>query len=146
MSDVHDKETRSYNMSRIASRNTKPELIVRRFLHSRGLRYSLRNKHLPGNPDIVFSRFRAAVFVNGCFWHGHKNCKYFVIPKTRTEWWTKKINGNIQRDKNAIRELHKLDWKTIVIWECALKSKKAEATLTNILNQLTTLKHRYAQA
>jgi len=144
MSDVHDKETRIYNMSRITSRTTKPELLVRKFLFSKGLLYRLHDKKLPRKPDLTVGKFRTEIFVNGCFWHGHKNCKYFVIPQTRTEWWTEKINGNIQRDKNAIRELHKLDWKTIVIWECALKSKKAEATLMNILNQLTTHKHRYA--
>lgn len=92
MADVHTKEVRSYNMSRIPSKDTKPELIVRRFLFANGFRYRLQDKKLPGKPDIVLRKYKTVIFVHGCFWHGHENCKYFVIPKTRTSFWMKKIN------------------------------------------------------
>lgn len=91
MADVHNVETRSYNMSRIRGKNTKPEILVRKFLHSKGLRFVLNNKKLPGKLDIVLPRYKSMVFVNGCFWHGHKGCEYFVLPKTRSEWWEEKI-------------------------------------------------------
>jgi len=90
MADVHDKLTRSYNMSRIKSKDTKPEMLVRKFLFSKGFRYRLHVKNLPGKPDIVLPKYRTVIFVNGCFWHGHENCKYFVIPKTRTNRWKEK--------------------------------------------------------
>ena len=107
MADVHTKETRSYNMSRIKGKNTKPEMLVRRFLHAHGYRYRLHDKKLPGKPDIVLPKYKTVIFVHGCFWHGHKNCKYFVVPKTRTEWWLNKINGNIANDAKAIKALKK---------------------------------------
>ncbi|MCK5028138.1 MAG: DNA mismatch endonuclease Vsr [Bacteroidales bacterium] len=121
MTDTHDKETRSYNMSRIKSRNTKPELIIRKFLHANGFRYRLNAKNLPGKPDIVLPKYKTVIFINGCFWHGHENCKYFVVPKTRTEWWLEKINRTKLRDKNAIKLLIQLDWQVITIWECEIK-------------------------
>ena len=86
MADVHTKEIRSYNMSRIKGRNTKPEMLVRRFLHANGFRYKLHDKSLPGKPDIVLPKYKTVIFVHGCFWHGHTKCKYFVVPKTRTDW------------------------------------------------------------
>ena len=94
MADVHDKKTRSYNMSRIKGKDTKPELLVRKFLHAHGYRYRLNVKTLPGKPDIVLPKYHTIIFVHGCFWHGHENCKYFKIPQTRTQWWTDKININ----------------------------------------------------
>ena len=93
MTDVHDSPTRSFNMSRIKGKNTKPEMLVRKFLFSKGFRYRLHVKNLPGNPDIVLPKYKTVIFVNGCFWHGHKGCRYFVLPKTRTEWWLQKIKG-----------------------------------------------------
>jgi DNA mismatch endonuclease (patch repair protein) len=96
MADVHSKETRSYNMSRIKGKDTKPEMLVRKFLFANGFRYRLHDKNLPGKPDIVLPKYKTVIFVNGCFWHGHENCKYFVIPKTRTEWWLNKSIRNIQ--------------------------------------------------
>lgn len=87
MADVHDKVTRSYNMSQIKSKNTKPEMLVRRFLHANGFRYKLHDKTLPAKPDIVLPKSRTVIFIHGCFWHGHKDCKYFVVPKIKTEWW-----------------------------------------------------------
>lgn len=122
MSDVHDKETRSYNMSRISGKDTKPEMIVRKFLHSNGFRYSLHRKDLPGKPDIVLPKYNTVIFVHGCFWHAHEGCKYFKIPRTRTEWWTEKLYSNKERDEKNIQELKKKGWKVIVIWECELKS------------------------
>jgi len=122
MADVHTKKQRSYNMSQIRSKNTKPELIVRSWLHKQGYRFRLHDKTLPGKPDIVLKKYNTVIFVHGCFWHGHKNCKYFVVPKTRTKWWLDKINGNIARDRKAKRELKKLGWKVINIWGCKSNS------------------------
>ncbi len=123
MADVHTKKQRSYNMSQIRSKNTKPELIVRSLLHKQGYRFRLHDKNLPGKPDIVLKKYKTVIFVHGCFWHGHKNCKYFVVPKTRTKWWLDKINGNIARDKKAQRELKKLGWKVINVWQCKISKK-----------------------
>ncbi len=105
MADVHSKKTRSYNMSQIKGKDTKPEVLVRRFLFANGLRYRLHDKKLPGKPDIVFPRRRKVIFVNGCFWHGHEGCSYFKPPKTRTEWWITKIEKNKQRDKRNYKLL-----------------------------------------
>src|SRR5687768_7316020 len=98
MADVHSVETRSYNMSRIRSKDTKPELILRKALFANGFRFRLHDKQLPGRPDIVLKKHRTVIFVHGCFWHGHRDCKYFVVPKTRTEWWLNKITGNQKND------------------------------------------------
>ncbi len=121
MADVHTPQQRSFNMSQIKSINTKPELLVRKFLHAHGFRYKLHHKTLPGKPDIVLPKYRTVIFIHGCFWHGHKNCKYFVVPKTRTEWWLAKINANIANDAKAVRALKKEGWKIITPWECNLK-------------------------
>lgn len=120
MADVHSKKVRSYNMSRIRSKNTKPEMIVRSWLHKQGFRFRLHDKKLPGKPDIVLKKYKTVIFVNGCFWHGHKNCKYSSLPKTRTNWWKDKIAGNINRSKLQIKELRKLDWKVITLWQCQM--------------------------
>ncbi|HLO72047.1 MAG TPA: DNA mismatch endonuclease Vsr [Flavipsychrobacter sp.] len=136
MADVHDKATRSYNMSRIKGKDTKPEMLVRKFLHANGYRYRLHTKDLPGKPDIVLPKYHTVIFINGCFWHGHEGCKYFSIPKTKTEWWTNKINTNIANDKKAIEALSKDGWKIITIWTCEMKPNKLENTLVSILKQL----------
>lgn len=136
MADVHDKATRSYNMSQIKGKDTKPEMLVRKFLHANGYRYRLHTKDLPGKPDIVLPKYHTVIFINGCFWHGHQGCKYFTIPKTKTEWWTNKINTNIANDKKAIEALSKDGWKIITIWTCELKPDKLENTLISILKQL----------
>jgi DNA mismatch endonuclease (patch repair protein) len=135
--DVHSRETRSYNMSRIKGKNTKPEMLVRKFLHAHGYRYKLHDKSLPGKPDIVLPKYRTVIFIHGCFWHGHKNCKYFVVPKTRTEWWLNKINGNIANDTKAIKALKKDDWKIIILWTCKLKTYNSLLTLYRLLLKLT---------
>ena len=136
MTDVHNILTRSYNMSQIKGKNTKPEMLVRKFLFSKGFRYRLHVKNLPGNPDIVLPKYKTVIFVNGCFWHGHKGCRYFVLPKTRTEWWLQKIKGTWLRDKEAEIKLQVLGWKVIVIWECELKNIKKEDRLTKLIQDI----------
>lgn len=136
MADVHDKKTRSYNMSQIKATNTKPEMLVRQFLHAQGFRYKLHDKKLPGKPDIVLPKYKTVIFIHGCFWHGHTNCKYFVVPKTRTQWWLDKINRNKANDEKAVKALRKEGWEVIKIWECRLKSEKKERTLLALLRKL----------
>ena len=123
-------------MSRIKGKNTKPEMLVRRFLHAHGFRYRLHVKDLPGKPDIVLPKYKTVIFVHGCFWHGHEGCKYYVVPKTKTEWWVNKINGNITNDEKAVKALEAAGWKIITLWECELKPKTFENTLTSLLNKL----------
>jgi len=123
-------------MSRIKSKNTKPEMLVRRFLHANGFRYKLHDKTLPGKPDIVLPKYKTVIFIHGCFWHGHKGCKYFVVPKTRTEWWLNKIKGNIVNDEKAIAVLKKDDWKIITLWECDLKSSQLDLTLNKLIKKI----------
>jgi len=137
MADVHSKETRSFNMSQIRSKDTKPELLVRRYLFRHGFRYRLHVKDLPGRPDIVLPRFKTLIFIHGCFWHGHEACKYYKVPKTRTEWWLEKINGNIRRDIVAKQLLVDKGWRVIEIWECDLKKNEVLATLENLLIQIS---------
>ena len=136
MSDVHNKQTRSYNMSQIKSKDTMPELLVRKYLFANGLRYKLHDKKLPGKPDIVLPKHKTVIMVNGCFWHGHSNCKYFVIPKTRRAFWEKKIFGNQEKDIRNLKLLKKLGWKIIAVWECQLKSSKVEKTLQGLVEKL----------
>ncbi|MES1216482.1 MAG: DNA mismatch endonuclease Vsr [Bacteroidota bacterium] len=136
MADVHDSKTRSYNMSQIKAKNTKPEMLVRRFLHAQGFRYKLHDKKLPGKPDLVLPKYKTVIFIHGCFWHGHDNCKYFVVPKTRTKWWLNKINTNKANDAKAIKALRKDRWKVINVWECRLKKKIAEKTLERVIQKI----------
>ena len=134
--DVHDKKTRSYNKSQIKSKNSKPEKLVRKYLFAHGFRYRKNDKRLPGTPDIVLPKYKTVIFVNGCFWHGHNQCRYFVIPKSNTEFWVDKINKNIERDTVNTDKLISLGWNVITIWECELKKDKREATLLALLNKL----------
>lgn len=127
--DKHSKEVRSYNMSQIRSTNSKPEELVRKYLFSKGLRYRKNVKTLPGKPDIVLSKYKTIVFVNGCFWHAHQGCRYFVMPKSNTEYWNEKIDRNIQRDKLVYKQLSEAGWNVIIVWECELKKSKRENTL-----------------
>lgn len=126
------KEKRSYIMSMIKSRNTKPEMIVRKYLFSKGFRYRIHVKSLPGSPDIVLPKYRVAIFVNGCFWHGH-DCPEFRPPKVRTDFWMNKINRNRERDTAVRQQLRELGWRTMAIWECQLKSKVRQETLDNVV-------------
>ena len=123
MADVLSKEIRSYNMSRITGKNTKPEILIRKSLFSKGFRYNLHSKNLPGKPDIVLPKYKTVIFVHGCFWHGHEGCQYYVIPKTRTEFWLNKINTNIQNDMKNLISLKNMGWNVITIWECETKKK-----------------------
>ena len=141
MADRHTEEQRSYNMSRIKGANTKPEILLRKRLFAEGFRYRINDKKLPGKPDIVLKKYRTIIFVNGCFWHGHQNCKYFVIPKTRMEFWMNKINGNIDRDLKNEEVLIELGWRVITVWECDLKSNIDQAFITvkNILQKIVSI-------
>lgn len=136
MGDVHDPETRSYNMSRIKGKDTKPEMIVRRYLFSQGFRYRLHYKRLPGKPDIVLPKYRTVIFVHGCFWHGHEGCKYFVLPKTRREWWRKKIETTKEKDDNNSCAIRNQNWKIITVYECELKKDKREKKLQEICEKI----------
>lgn len=127
MADVHSAATRSYNMSRIRSVDTKPEMTIRKMLFSHGFRYRLHRKDLPGKPDIVLPKYKTVIFVHGCFWHGHEGCRYFVVPKTRTEWWLNKINRNKQLDEINTAKLQEMGWKVIQIYECQLKKVELQA-------------------
>jgi len=133
MADVHDKKTRSYNMSRIKGKDTKPEMLVRKFLHANGFRYRLHVKDLPGKPDIVLPKYRTVIFVHGCFWHGHLDCKKAALPKTRTRWWLNKININITNDQKATETLIKDGWKVLIIWSCELKGGQNDLTLKSLI-------------
>lgn len=135
-------QQRHKNMVSIRSKNTKPEVLVRKYLWRNGFRYRLNNPRLPGHPDIVLRKYRTCIFVNGCFWHGHKGCKYYVIPKTNTAFWVEKINRNRERDKEEQMKLAEMGWHVIVVWECQLKSDKREKSLASIA---FTLNHIYLQ-
>ena len=136
MADVHTAAVRSYNMSRIRAKNTKPEMVVRKALFAAGFRFRLHEKSLPGKPDIVLKKYKMVIMIHGCFWHGHNNCKYYVVPKTRTEWWVEKINRNKAVDKNNIKALRKLGWNVKVVYECELKSKRLDNTIKKITQTL----------
>jgi len=131
MADKHSKETRSYNMSRIRGKDTKPEEIVRKYLFAKGFRYRKNDSRLPGKPDIVLPKYKTVIFVNGCFWHGHNGCKYFVWPQNNADFWKTKINGNILRDQVNQNLLTQKGWRVLVIWECELKKACLNKTLQN---------------
>ncbi len=139
MTDLHSKVVRSYNMSRIRGQNTSPEIMVRKYLHAEGFRFRLHDKKLPGKPDIVLKKYKTVIFVNGCFWHSHKNCRYAIIPKTRTEWWEQKLNRTKERDKEATENLCLINWRVITIWECDLKKEKREITLSALCTELKSV-------
>ena len=123
-------------MSAIRAKDTKPELLVRKFLFSLGFRYRLNYSRLPGHPDIVLRKYRTVIFVNGCFWHGHNGCKYFVIPKSNTEYWENKIKRNKERDVREQKELAAMGWHCITVWECQLKPAVREQTLRALVYTL----------
>ena len=115
-------EQRSRNMSAIKSKNTKPEIAVRKLLHSMGYRFRLHRKDLPGSPDIVLPKYKKAIFVHGCFWHRHENCKYASTPNTRKEFWEKKFQANVKRDLEIQEKIKNLGWQSVIIWECETKN------------------------
>ena len=139
MSDTLSQTQRSYNMSRIRGKNTKPEILVRKGLHARGFRFRLHNKKLPGSPDIVLPKYGVAIMVNGCFWHGHKGCRYATKPKTNIEFWETKIARNRHRDEVTDAHLQALGWYVITIWECELRGT---ASATSRLDALAEEIHK----
>lgn len=136
MADVHTPEKRSFNMSRIRSKDTKPEMLVRKYLFAQGFRFRLHDKKLPGKPDIVLPKYKTVIFIHGCFWHGHEGCRYFVVPKTRTDWWLAKISRNRELDGLNVQKLEEMGWRVLVVFECGLKSEKQQDTLNLIVSQL----------
>lgn len=135
MADNHTKEQRSYNMSRIRSKNNAPEERVRKFLFAKGYRYRKNDKKLPGCPDIVLPKYKTVIFVNGCFWHKH-NCKRFVWPASNEEYWKKKILRNVERDEVNVKALKELGWNVLVVWECELKKATIEKCLERLVAEI----------
>lgn len=136
MADVLTPEQRQLNMSRIKGKNTKPEMLIRRGLHARGLRYRLHERSLPGRPDLVFRKYNAAVFINGCFWHAH-GCVMSKLPTTRQDFWQAKLSANAARDRKAVDELQSSGWRVLIIWECAVRGPlrwTEEALLDRVVN------------
>jgi DNA mismatch endonuclease, patch repair protein len=137
MADVFSPEKRSQIMSRISGKETGPEIVVRRYLFAEGFRFRKNDLRLPGKPDIVLPKFRTVIFVHGCFWHGHKNCRYAALPKTNTVFWRKKIEGNVRRDIAAQRSLRELGWRVIIVWQCRLRNHAVcKATLQRVINRI----------
>ena len=147
MADIKTKEARSYNMSQIKGKNTKPEELVRKFLFSKGYRYRKNDKRLPGSPDIVLPKYKTVVFVNGCFWHGHEGCRYATKPQSNSNFWEAKIARNRHRDEVTSAHLEALGWTVITVWECELKGKEtAEARLEALAKEVRQAGERKKQA
>ena len=143
MSDTMTPAQRHDCMSRIRSKNTTPEKAVRSELWRRGYRYRLNDKRLPGIPDLVLPKYRAVIFINGCFWHGHRGCTKYVVPKTNVEFWQAKVARNIERDLKSAQMLDTLAWTVITVWECELSKKNREATINRIEDDLRVAKEKY---
>ncbi len=142
MTDIFSKQKRSKIMSKISGKETKPEILVRKFLFSHGFRYRKNDKRYPGKPDIVLPKYKTIIFIHGCFWHGH-NCPAGKLPETNKSFWTKKIFGNIERDKRNKQELKKLGWNVITIWQCELKNTKIRIkTLNRLINTLHNIVYK----
>ncbi|UKK75273.1 very short patch repair endonuclease [Segatella bryantii] len=148
MSDILTNAQRHTCMAAIHSKDTKPEMVVRRWLWEHGFRYRLNHPRLPGKPDIVMRKYRTCIFVNGCFWHGHEGCRYYTKPKTNTEFWVNKVKRNKERDKTVKHQLSSMGWHSITIWECELKPKVREKTLESLaftLNKIFLQDHSVKQ-
>ena len=137
--DSQTPQQRHNNMAAIHGKDTKPEIIVRKYLWRHGFRYRLNHARLPGRPDVVLRMYRTCIFVNGCFWHGHENCRYYTVPKTRTEFWVNKVKRNQERDLEVQHKLARMGWHCITIWECELKPAHREATLQSLVYTLSTI-------
>ncbi|MBP3552867.1 MAG: DNA mismatch endonuclease Vsr [Bacteroidaceae bacterium] len=137
--DSISSQQRHANMAAIHGKNTKPEMVVRRYLWGHGFRYRLNHPRLPGKPDIVMRKYRTCIFVNGCFWHGHEDCRHYTVPKTNTEFWHKKIQRNQERDREVQQKLAFMGWHSITIWECQLKPKVREKTLQSLTYTLNSI-------
>ncbi len=135
MSDSLTAEHRSWNMSQIKGKDTKIEVIVRRYLFAQGFRFRKNDKRFPGKPDVVLPKYKTVIFVNGCFWHQHKGCKNATIPKTRTEFWTQKLSKNVSNDIKHISELKEMGWDVITLWECELENS-FDKTMQNVVEVL----------
>lgn len=133
MADIVDQTTRSRMMSGIRGKDTKPELMLRKALHARGFRYSLHSSKLPGKPDIVLPKYKAVVFVHGCFWHRHEGCRYTTSPSTRTDFWNAKFEANVERDETVQRALQTSHWRVAVVWECAIRKPIMRALVVDTL-------------
>lgn len=138
MADKFSKETRSYIMSRIRGKDTKPEILVRKYLFARGLRFRKNDKRYLGRPDVVLPKYKTAVFVHGCFWHLHEGCKYAKMPKSNVEYWEEKLYRNRERDARNQAELKAMGWTVLTVWECELKKDKREETLEILYNRITS--------
>lgn len=136
--DKFNKQTRSQIMSCIRGKDTKPEILVRKYLFSRGLRFRKNDKRYPGSPDIVLPKYNTIVFVHGCFWHLHEGCKYARMPKSNVDFWEKKLYGNRERDERNEKALEEMGWHVLIVWECQLKKDKRERTLEELYNQITS--------
>ena len=136
MADVLTSDQRHRNMAAIHSSSTKPELKIRRALWHQGFRYRVNVKHLPGSPDIVLPKYHTVIFVHGCFWHGHKGCKYYTVPKTNTEFWTAKVARNQERDQEEWRQLEAKGWYVIIVWECQLKKAVLDETISRVEKEI----------
>lgn len=139
MADKMTPEQRHRCMSRIHSRDTKPEMVVRRWLWHQGYRYRLNVKELPGRPDIVLTKYSTAIFVNGCFWHAHEGCDKYRVPMTNVDFWTAKFRRNRERDERSYRLLHKMGWYVLVVWECQLTKEHRSATLLALSRRLSQI-------
>ena len=137
--DNRSKEARSRNMSNIPSKNTKPEETVRKYLFAQGFRYRKNVSKLPGKPDIVLTKYKTVIFVNGCFWHGHEGCKYFVPPKTNTEFWYAKFQYNQERDARNYQKLRDLGWRILIVWECEIRHGDADKRLKFLVKEIKSL-------
>lgn len=138
MTDRIDAASRSRTMAAIRSQHTQPEQWVRSLLHKQGFRFRLHNKKLPGSPDLVFRKYHAVVFINGCFWHQHQGCKASHLPKTRTDFWAQKFANNSARDQKVLYQLKVLGWRAAIVWECGLKPKTRAATVQHLAAWLRT--------
>jgi DNA mismatch endonuclease, patch repair protein len=136
MADVFSKSKRSIIMSDIPSKNTKPEIILRKALFHKGYRYRVNYKKLPGKPDIAFPKYKTVIFVHGCFWHAHENCKDSHLPKSNIDFWEKKINSNKERDKRVVEQIISLGWTVVTVWECEIKKKNMPCLIDKIINIL----------
>ncbi len=136
--DVHTPEQRRRNMAAVRSKNTKPEIAIRKLLFSLGYRFRLHRKDLPGKPDIALPKYKIAIFVNGCFWHRHEGCRHASIPATRSEWWQSKLDSNVARDRRNYTRLHEMGWRVVIIWECELRSILQTHTIPGLDSRITS--------
>lgn len=147
MPDTLTPIQRHLNMAAIHSASTKPEIKLRHALWQQGFRYRVNDKRLPGKPDIVLPKYHTAIFIHGCFWHGHKGCKYYTVPKTNTDFWVAKVTRNQERDQEVWRQIEAKGWFVIIVWECQLKKTKVEETMQNVIAEISTngIKHEQLQ-